>query len=562
MPENGITVTRTGGGLGRPQSGEDHFSSMIFYTAGSLPSGFSSSDRIKKVFSLDQAVDLGIVDTHADETVGTGGQVTITGTWIIGEIIRIEMGGGSLGQFVLTATTITSAVAGLVAAINANTDTGLNHGYVAVDADPIITLTQPAKLGVTNETGTPLVFVDRNATDTAASAGGSSTDVQFSGGAGSYFAIMHYHIAEYFRMHPTGVLWVAIYAQATYAGTEIKTVTDFTDGKIRQSAVLVTHEAFASSHLTASQTVLDTIATEHAPQSIVFHSDMTGDVLGDQPNLTTLSNERVSMLIGEDGDWHQPAYSNTATYLQGNKVTFQGASYQAKSAIAAGSVNSPFDGKQWTFISYDLNTINGFSIGTTGVALGVISSQAVNESIASVGSANLVTGTGLNEAGFATGDLYSNLAQSLKDQLQDYHYTYIRTHRGQDGTYFNDSRTAITESDDFSTVENNRTTDKVQRGIRSANLANLSRVLYLDTNTGFLSEDTIQVFKSATSGVLIQMQSDGEISGGDGNAGFEVSINPEQKVLETSEIQIGVKYVPTGIARNITFTIGLTPKIG
>lgn len=558
MPENDISFTRAGGGLSRPLTGQDHFSAMIFYTDGSLPAGFGSSDRIKKVLSLNEAESLGIVDTHADETKGTGGQVTVTGTWIIGEIVRIEIGGASLGQFVLTATTITSLVAGLVAAINANTDTGLRHGWVATDADPIITLVQPAKLGVTNNGGSNLVFVDRNAADSAASAGGSSTDVQFTSGVGSYHAIIHYHVSEYFRLQPKGVLWIAIYAETAYDGTEIKTVTDFADGLVRQSAVYLSHESLASSQLTASQTILDTIATEHAPQSLLFHADMTGSTLSGLSNLTTLSNERVSVLIGEDGDWHQSAYSNTTAYIQSDKVTFQGASYIAKRVTTG---NSPFDGSFWTFISIDLNTVNGFTIGTTGVGLGTVAFASVHENIGWPQKFNLVTGTGLQVPAFATGDLYQNVTTNLKDQLSDYNYTYIRSHRGKTGTFFNDSWTAISRTDDFATIENNRTTDKAQRNIRANNIDNLSRPLYLNTNDGTLSEDTVQVFQVAAENALLDMQAAGEISGGEGQKGFEVSINPEQDVLATSEIQIGVKYVPVGSARNIVFEIGLTPKI-
>ena len=71
MPQNDITFNRTQGGLDRPLLGEDHLSSLIFYTDGDLPSGFTSSDRIKKIFSLAEAESLGILDDHADETKGT-----------------------------------------------------------------------------------------------------------------------------------------------------------------------------------------------------------------------------------------------------------------------------------------------------------------------------------------------------------------------------------------------------------------------------------------------------------------------------------------------------------
>ena len=74
--QNDITFTRTGGGLGRPLAGGDHMSAMVFYTTGSLPSGFSSNDRIKKIYSVQEAEDLGVLDPHADETKGTTGGVS------------------------------------------------------------------------------------------------------------------------------------------------------------------------------------------------------------------------------------------------------------------------------------------------------------------------------------------------------------------------------------------------------------------------------------------------------------------------------------------------------
>ena len=46
-----ITFVNGQGGLGRPLAGEDFISGLLYYTA-TLPSGYSSSDRIKKFFSV------------------------------------------------------------------------------------------------------------------------------------------------------------------------------------------------------------------------------------------------------------------------------------------------------------------------------------------------------------------------------------------------------------------------------------------------------------------------------------------------------------------------------
>jgi len=268
-----ITFNRTEGGLGRKLTGEDHLSALINYTAGSLPAGYTASDRIKKLFSLAEAESLGILDTHADETKGTGGQVVIGGTWIADETCSITIEGATLGSHTAVSGSVatTDIAAALVISINAGTNTGLLHGWVATLNTSTVELAQPAKLGVVNN-GSNIVFVE-------ASAAGTGTPTQFTSGVGSYFAVMHYHISEYFRNQPKGVLHHAIYAQSTYDGTEIKTVTDFAGGDIRQTGVLVTHESFASSQLTASQSVLDTLFTEDAPQSVVFHSDLTSATL-------------------------------------------------------------------------------------------------------------------------------------------------------------------------------------------------------------------------------------------------------------------------------------------
>lgn len=556
MALNDVTFNRSQGGLGRPLPGNDYISGIIFYIAGTLPSGFTATDRIKKIFSVIDAENLGILDDHADETLGTGAQITVTGTWVIGEIVRIELEGATIGQFVLTATTITSLVAGLVLAINDETDTGISHGWVAVDADPIITLTQPDKLGITNETGTPLVFVDRNAGDTAASAGGTSTDVQPSSGVGSEQAYMHYNISEYFRMQPKGVLYVSINAQPTYDGAEIQTIQRFANGEIRQLGVYVSHETFAASLLTTTQADLDTMEDEHQPMSVVFHADFSAATLSTAANLTTLSNERVSMLIGEDGNWHQLAWSNAKAYQSGDKVVFQGASYTAKSVIASDTTNNPgpYDLTNWTLVDIALPTILGYSVSTVGNTLGTISFTAVHENIGWVEKMNLVSGTGLDEVAFAESTLLRDVAVSLRNQLDDYHYIFLRKHQGISGTFYNDSWTAIVATNDFTTIENVRTMDKAVRNIRTNTLSLLAGPIYFNDD-GTISEDTIALFKNKSAKPLVDMIAEGELSG------QQVIINPTQNTLATSKIVIGVELLTVGVGRDIQFDIGFVLKL-
>ena len=176
-----ITFNRIEGGLGRPLPGEDHLSSMLFYTAGSLPSGFTSNDRIKKSFSLPEAEALGIVDDHSDETKGTGGKVVIGGSWTAGETATISIDDGVLATFtVLTgATAISDVVTGLKDAINAQTNTGIKHGWTAGETTGTdIDLTQPDRLGIVNNGCSHIVLKET-------SASGTGTPTQFTGGLGS-----------------------------------------------------------------------------------------------------------------------------------------------------------------------------------------------------------------------------------------------------------------------------------------------------------------------------------------------------------------------------------------
>jgi hypothetical protein len=70
MALNDITFNIGQGGLGRPLPAEDHKSGFIMpFTTANLPSGFSASDRIKKVLSVEEAEALGIAEGSATNGV-------------------------------------------------------------------------------------------------------------------------------------------------------------------------------------------------------------------------------------------------------------------------------------------------------------------------------------------------------------------------------------------------------------------------------------------------------------------------------------------------------------
>ena len=68
---NSLTFVKGAGGLGRELSGEDHVSGYLHYTSATLPTGFTSGDRIKLIYSVEEAEALGITDASLGATAAT-----------------------------------------------------------------------------------------------------------------------------------------------------------------------------------------------------------------------------------------------------------------------------------------------------------------------------------------------------------------------------------------------------------------------------------------------------------------------------------------------------------
>ena len=64
---NNLTITRTSGNIPAQTESEDRISGLLFYVpaAADIPSGFST-EAVQEVRTINQAEDLGIVDTSTD----------------------------------------------------------------------------------------------------------------------------------------------------------------------------------------------------------------------------------------------------------------------------------------------------------------------------------------------------------------------------------------------------------------------------------------------------------------------------------------------------------------
>ena len=508
MALNNITFNLGQGGLGRPLPGEDYISGLLFYS-GTLPSGFSSSDRIKNILSVADAEALGIVADYSDETHATATyQVTAAGT--NGDTVELKVAEPlgvtvSLGIYtkVSTDTTAANVATAIAAVINAGTNT---HGYKATVLTDTVTITARAGLGVFLNSGSPLTATYSAAATLA------GTITAFSGGVASKFAVWHYHISEYFRLQPQGNLYVGIFAvPSPYTFAEITTMQNFANGKIRQIGIFKDSAAFASADITAIHNVCAANVAAKKPLVALYGADLhaTSDI-STLTDLSALTAYYCSAVISQDG-----------------------------AALGA-------------FLFYS----TGKSVTTLGATLGALAAANVANSIAWVGKFNISNGTECDVLAFANGTLFthSSVTDALLSALQNKRYVFLRKFVGVAGSFFNEECTSVAPTSDYAFISNNRTIQKACRGIYSNVIPALNSPIILNSD-GTLSNEAIAYFSGLTQAPLDTMVRNSELSG------FAVNINAIQDVLQTGILTINVTLVPVGTARNIVVNIGFNVTI-
>ena len=500
---NGITFVKGQGGLGRPLTGEDHISAYLHYTSATLPTGFSASDRIKLIYSVEEAEALGITNTSLGATASTA-TYQLTNKGVAADIIALTVaaisGTLTLASYTTIAADVVSlitAAAKLAAAVNAGTVT---HGWSAVsDGIDKVTLTAPKNHGEFLNSGTPYTM-----TITGTTAGTLTQNVVT--GVASDIDIQHYNISEYFRMQPKGVLYVGLYAtSADFA--EVTTMQDYSSGKIRQMGVY-TQAAFATATSTLLQTQATAMEAARTPLSIFYQGDFSGvSDLTTLSDLKTLSDSNVTSTFGQDG-------------------------------AATG---------------FTLWSATGKSIGCVGTVLGAEALARVSDSIAWVGKFP-VAAVEFETLAFANGDQHNALTVGQKNAVDALGYVFPKKHPSIDGSYFNNDYTNIAVTSDYERVRNVRTIDKATRSLDARVYPALASPLLVNTD-GTLTEDKIAYFESLGNLALDTMVRDAELSG------FSIAINPSQNVLSTGTLNMAVSLLLVGAADNIVFNIGFVTSL-
>jgi hypothetical protein len=319
--------------------------------------------------------------------------------------------------------------------------------------------------------------------------------------------VLHYHLNEAFRINPAIMLPLGLFTKpaGAYSFTEVKTMQNFAEGKIRQISVYTPENTLTAGDLTTLQGIAGNLESNDMPLSILYFPKI--ESMASLTPMATVGHKNVSVVIGQAGSG------------VGKELFDEGA---------------------------------GKCVGLVGNALGMLSKMAVHESISWVAKCP----SGIDTPAFTDGTLLKNTDMGVVNTLNDNQFIFLRTLGGTSGSFYNDSFTMDMPTSDYNAIERVRVMDKAVRGIRTYLLPHLSAPLYVDPASGKLRQDTVAVMTDVANMALEAMTKAGELSG------HVVEIDPEQNVLASSTLEIVIRQVAVGVMRKIRVKIGFTNKIG
>lgn len=143
--------------------------------------------------------------------------------------------------------------------------------------------------------------------------------------------------------------------------------------------------------------------------------------------------------------------------------------------------------------------------------------------------------------------------------IHDNGFITFRTFTGKSGYFFSDDCLACALSDDYRSIARRRTVDKAYRILYAYMLENLNDEIPM-TNDGYLVPSIVKSWETeAVATIVNQMTINGELGvdpDDPSDKGVQVSIDPEQNIIATSQIKVVAKVKPYGYAKYIYVELG------
>lgn len=369
----------------------------------------------------------------------------------------------------------------------------------------------------------------------------------------------YYQIQQFFRMNPSGDLYVMLVGTEVYGDTVKKAMSmqEKANGNIRQMAIIFSGDttfAQTKNALAIAQEQADLAYADYMPFEIILEGKgFDVAVEADSPSLALLNSENVSVVIAMDVE---KAFEQKLIQQDTNKAYVLALDEEL---VPSQSSLDIYNVRDADGLKKDGSVVLEFAFqesykntAAVGLALGALSKAKVSENIAWIEKFNL-TGNGFAKPGFVGGKEIKSLGDLRT--LNEKRYIFTRTHTGLAGVYFNDSHTCTTGTSDFAYIENNRTVNKATRLLRTALLPKLASPVLVDID-GKLPQSVSKSFEDLCRNALEGMVANQEVSA------FDVYVDPKQNILATSELKVKAEITPVGTARKIMVDLGFKNPFG
>lgn len=365
----------------------------------------------------------------------------------------------------------------------------------------------------------------------------------------------YYQIQQFFRMNPSGDLYIMASTGSSYAEIAGKAMDmqEKANGNIRQMAIIysgATTFAQTKTAVETAQTQAGLAYKDYMPFEVILEGK--GFDADTATSLAEFNAENVSVVVAMDVE---KALEQKLVREDDNTV-YNLAPGEKVARIEDTNVfnvrtKDGYKEEDGAFLEFTFREVYK-NTAAVGLALGAVSRAKVSENIAWIEKFNL-TGEGFSKAGFIGGQEIKTLG--TLSELNDSRFIFAKTHTGLAGVYFNDSHTCTTGTSDFAYVENNRTINKATRLLRTALLPKLASPVLVDID-GKLPQSVSKSFEGLCRSALEGMVANQEVSD------FDVYVDPKQNILATSELKVKAEITPIGTARKITVDLGFKNPFG
>lgn len=355
---------------------------------------------------------------------------------------------------------------------------------------------------------------------------------------------IYYHITEFFRNNPGGILWIL--------GVERE--DDATPGwqeLINAAKGLMLNESVKREPRVIGIAFDRTVATPTYTGG--FETGVTAAV----PLAQTMVNDLFAQAIYVDG-----------VVLEG-----RGLQYPLTDLANLRQLNAPnvsiCAAQDPKVVSLDPDNANMNQHAAIGAALGMISQRKVSEDMGSVdiavkpdsrkGQENYTLTDELAErwlsANLSGGTPFNTLTLSDQSKLNEYGVIFAGKFEGYPGIYFSGSHTCTLVTNDFSYIERNRVWNKAARLVRAALIPKIRSEVPV-TEEGKIAATTVASWETAVERNVGQMLTASEISG----MSFSIVQEDEEgnaiNFLAGEAIITRLGVTPNGIAKEIKNEIG------